>query len=102
MPAVREELVEAVDKLRLAFLDLKTIDADVTALTAGVGDLTLSESVRRVSQAARAAAALASRVLKPAEVAQAVGGKATTMVTAAREAKAAAEQAAAAVAERPR
>lgn len=100
MAATRERLEDASDKLRLAFSDLRVIDDEVTALTAGVGDRPLSEAAARVSQGASAAATVASRILQAAEVAEVAAGKAAAAVTAARGARAEAEQAdAAAVAE---
>lgn len=96
MAAVRENLKDTSEKLRVAFSDLRAIDEEVTALTAGAGDLPLSEAAANVSQGAGLAADVASRVLEAAKVAEAAAGIAAAAVTAAREKKAAASKAAAA------
>lgn len=85
MAAVREELVDTSNKLKLAFSDLEAIDDKVAALTVGVGDLPLSEAAARVSQGARSAVAMASKVMTAAELAQAAAGKAAAAAAKASE-----------------
>lgn len=99
MSAVRGHLKDTSEKLRFAFSDLRAVDEEVAALTAGVGSLPLSEAATRVSKGARTAVALASRILKAAEAAEAAVGKAALAVVAAREKKEAAEKAATAAAQ---
>eukprot|EP00903_Cladosiphon_okamuranus_P020900 g19193.t1 len=99
MAAVRKQLAGASEELRTAFSDLRAIDEEVSELTAGVGDLPLSEAAARVSQGARTAVAVASKVMKAAEAAGAVASKAATVVAAAQAAKSEADKEAAVAAQ---
>lgn len=98
MPGARENLAHASERLRLAFSDLKAVDEVFLVPTAGLAILPLSEAAEKVSQGARTAADVASRVLKAAEVAEAAASKAAAAVKAVQRAKAEAAAAAEAAA----
>ncbi|CAM9802240.1 unnamed protein product, partial [Ectocarpus sp. 4 AP-2014] len=80
MAAARDRLTDTSQRLRLAFVSLRTVDEEVAARLTGVGTLPLSQATARVYQAASVAKTAVRSLWKAAEAAEAA---AVTMAAAA-------------------